>query len=332
MNKIIIITQYTSITAGRDCSRFGYIAKILANHNYNVEIISTDFFHKTKKHRVLEEDIISKLGYKVTLLQEPGYKKNVSLRRFYSHGKLSKNLKKYLDKMEEKPDMIYCAIPSLDVAKVAARYAQKNNIRFIIDVQDLWPEAFKMVFHVPIISNLIFFPMKREANYIYCQADDIIAVSETYANRASMVNKKYKNKLSVYLGTDLDYFDQCKDANQIANSEDIVRLVYIGTLGHSYDIPTVIDALKILENRGITNLELLVMGDGPLKEKFESYALQNKANVIFTGRLNYANMVEKLCKCDIAINPIAKGAAQSIINKVGDYAAARTTSGKFTRM
>ncbi len=36
-------------------------------------------------------------------------------------------------------------MPSLDVAKVAAKYAKENNIRFIIDIQDLWPEAFRMV-------------------------------------------------------------------------------------------------------------------------------------------------------------------------------------------
>ena len=40
------------------------------------------------------------------------------------------------------------------------------------------------------------------------------------------------------------------------------------------------------------------------------------------GRLPYEKMVKILCECDIAVNPIAKGAAQSIINKVGDYAAA----------
>ena len=77
-----------------------------------------------------------------------------------------------------------------------------------------------------------------------------------------------------------------------------------------------------MEQKGIDNIELLVMGDGPLKEKFENYALEKKAKVVFTGRLAYADMVKKLCNCDIAINPIAKGAAQSIINKVGDYAAA----------
>ena len=31
-------------------------------------------------------------------------------------------------------------------------------------------------------------------------------------------------------------------------------------------------------------------------------------------------MVSKLCNCDIVVNPIVKGSAASIINKVGDYA------------
>lgn len=43
---------------------------------------------------------------------------------------------------------------------------------------------------------------------------------------------------------------------------------------------------------------------------------------MFTGRLPYTEMVGMLGVCDIAVNPISKGAAQSIINKHGDYAAA----------
>jgi len=38
--------------------------------------------------------------------------------------------------------------------------------------------------------------------------------------------------------------------------------------------------------------------------------------------LNYTEMCPMLKACDIAVNPIVHGAAQSIINKVGDYAAA----------
>lgn len=300
-------------------SRFVYIAKLLAmSKNNNVEIITSDFNH-TKKEKFNK---IGKLdGVKITACHEPGYPKNVCLKRFNSHKKLSKNIKEYLEK-RRKPDIIYCAIPSLAVGKIVAQYAEKNGVRFVIDIQDLWPEAFKMVFKIPLLSNAIFYPMKRQANYIYKCADDIIAVSETYCNRALKVNKKVKKGLSVFLGTDLNYFDECAKKNKVEFDDDLVRIAYIGTLGHSYNIPIVIDAIRYLNDKGINNLKFIIMGDGPLKEKFESYAREKQIDAEFLGRLEYAKMVGTLCSCDIAVNPISRGAAQSIINKVGDYAAA----------
>ena len=178
-----------------------------------------------------------------------------------------------------------------------------------------------MVFKIPLLSNAIFYPMKRQANYIYKCADDIIAVSDTYRDRATSVNKKYKNKLTVFLGTNLEYFDKCKEKNIKHYNDNIIRIAYIGTLGHSYNIKTIIDALELLKEK-YNNLNFLVMGSGPLKNQFEAYAKDKNINCEFTGRLEYPEMVGTLCSCDIAVNPITHGAAQSIINKVGDYAAA----------
>lgn len=319
MKKIIVITQYVSMPGEKSNGRFRYLISMIDKTKFDVELITTNFSHRDKEHRSYNYD--KEIDYKFTMLNEPGYKKNVSFKRFYSHYVFSKNLEKYL-KSIEKPDVIYCAVPSLDVAKVAAKFAEKNNIRFIIDVQDLWPEAFKLVFKVPIISDLIFYPMKKQADYVYSRADDIVAVSDTYAERAAMVNKKYKNKISVFLGTELDYFDKLKKENEIVPFDDNIRIAYIGTLGHSYDIRVVIDAIKILNDKGLKNILFVVMGNGPLKEQFEEYAKEKNVNCEFTGRLDYNEMVGKLCSCDIAVNPIKKGSAGSIINKVGDYAAA----------
>lgn len=317
---IVIVSQYLRDIECFESnnSRFVYIAKLLAmSKNNNVEIITSDFNH-TKKEKFNK---IGKLdGVKITACHEPGYPKNVCLKRFNSHKKLSKNIKEYLEK-RRKPDIIYCAIPSLAVGKIVAQYAEKNGVRFVIDIQDLWPEAFKMVFKIPLLSNAIFYPMKRQANYIYKCADNIIAVSDTYRDRATSVNKKYKNKLTVFLGTNLEYFDKCKEKNIKHYNDNIIRIAYIGTLGHSYNIKTIIDALELLKEK-YNNLNFLVMGSGPLKNQFEAYAKDKNINCEFTGRLEYPEMVGTLCSCDIAVNPITHGAAQSIINKVGDYAAA----------
>lgn len=153
-------------------------------------------------------------------------------------------------------------------------------------------------------------------------ADDIVAVSNTYADRAGLVNKTYKNKISVFLGTDLENFDKFKEENKNDKFDDVLRIAYVGTLGHSYDLKSVIDSIKILQERNIKNILLVVMGKGPLRAEFESYAKEKNVNAEFVGYLNYEEMVGKLCSCDIAVNPITKGAAQSIINKVADYAAA----------
>ena len=73
---------------------------------------------------------------------------------------------------------MYCAIPSLSGPYKIAEYCEKNNIRFIIDVQDLWPEAFQMVLNIPVISDVVFAPFTILANGIYKRADAICIVKE----------------------------------------------------------------------------------------------------------------------------------------------------------
>lgn len=296
-------------------SRFIYLAKMLTNDlNNKVEIITSDFNHATKKHFFK----IGKLKrINITALHECGYSKNVCLKRFLSHMELAYNIKKYLNS-RKKPDVCYCAAPSLDVAKVVADYCKKNKIRFIIDIQDLWPEAFKMVFNIPILSDLIFLPMQRRANYIYKQADEIVAVSETYANRAMKVNNKCKKPTVVYLGTEKDTFDIY--AQSSIDKEDEIIISYIGSMSNSYDLFSIIDAISCLKIN--KNVKLLAMGDGFLKEKFIEYAKEKNIKAEFTGMLPYPKMLQRLVLSDIAVNPIRKGSAGSIINKVGDYAMA----------
>ena len=322
MMKIIIIAQFNSFSFEGGNSRFTYLLDLFDYKNNDVEFITSNFHHATKTKRKIDKKTLNKCNYKLTFIDEPGYKKNVSIKRMVSHKILSKRIKKYLKNLNYKPDVIYCAIPSLDVAYEAVTFAKKNGIRFIVDIQDLWPEAFKMALNISVISNVIFYPMKRKANYIYSNADDIVAVSETYVNRALSVNSKKTEGLSIFLGTDLRYFDKCQKENKVVHKDNVIRVAYIGTLGTSYDIKSVIDAIKILKNKGIKNVKFIIMGNGPLEESFEMYAKQSDIDYQFTGRLDYEKMVGLLSSCDICVNPIVGLSVASIINKVGDYAAA----------
>ena len=317
LKDVVIIANFVGGLHGTDNNRFSYLANMLCKDN-DVELIASDFCHGEKARR---SDIF-KFPFKITLLKEPGYKKNICLKRFWSHYVWGKNVIKYL-KSRKKPDVVYCAVPSLTAPAKVSEYCKKNGIRFIIDVQDLWPEAFQMVLKNSLIGKLIFFPFNYLANKAYQNADEIVAVSQTYLKRALSANKKGAKGFAVFLGTDLKIFDDNVKKNFIEKSNGKeIRIAYCGTLGRSYDLTCVFDALNILKKNGHDNIKFVVMGDGPLRNLFENYARYLNLDVEFTGHLPYSQMCGRLCSCDIAINPIMPRAAQSIINKHADYAAA----------
>ncbi len=311
---IIIISEFCEDFSKADNDRFFYLAKMLADNN-DVEIITSNFRHTTKCQR---NKPATTWSFKITFIEEPGYQKNVCLKRFYSHHIWGKNVENYIIK-RKKPDVIYCAVPSLTGPNLISKYCKKNNIRFIIDVQDLWPEAFRMVINIPIISNMAFIPFMILANNIYKRADEICAVSDTYCHRAMKVNKKCQKSITVFLGTELSTFDSYASQPSILKKENNeIFLAYCGTLGSSYDISCVIDALAIIRNEKI---RFIVIGDGPRLNEFKNYAKNKGINATFTGRLPYNQMCGLLKICDITVNPIVHMAAQSIINKHADYAA-----------
>jgi glycosyltransferase involved in cell wall biosynthesis len=301
-------------------SRFLTVADMLTQAGHKVRIVTTDFIHSVKQH---VSGVTSYKNCELKTLHEPGYPKNVSLKRFYSHWVLSQNLKNWL-KTIDRPDVIYCAVPSLDFAYEAARYSKQNGVKFVLDIQDLWPEAFEMVINVPVLTNIAFAPLRWKANSVYRSADRIVAVSRTYADRALRVHKSMENGTVVFLGTNLDRFDSYRSLPPVLEKmEDEIRLGYIGTLGHSYDLKTVMNAIELLKDKTYyKRIRLVVAGDGPLRSEFEKYSASKNISVTFTGMLPYPQMVATLCTCDIAINPIKKGSAGTIINKHGDYAAA----------
>lgn len=314
MIHVVIVSNFCRDLDGKD--RFIYLAEMLqASGKFEVELITSDFTHDTKRPRDL--GCLPNHQFKLTLCHEPGYTSNKSLRRLYSHRRWGKNVVKYI-KSISRPDLIYCAVPSLTAPHLLSAYCKREGIKFVVDIQDLWPEATFMLFRNKLVHKLSI-PMAKYIDGAYRKADAIVAVSESYAKRATNVNHKPIPSMSVYIGNDGNRFFAAKP--DIKHDKHIIKIGYIGTLGYSYDIPCVINALALInKSHPHLSLKFLVMGDGPLRSRFEEQSMSLGVDSEFTGMLQYEDMVRRLCACDILVNPIIKGSAASIINKVGDYA------------
>ena len=323
MKKIAVISMGVKLDNEKGYSRFRYIGDFLSDAGYQVDLITTTFQHWEKAQRNLDD--IKKENYKFDLkfIYEPGYKKNIDLRRIRSHRIAAKNLRQLLEK-EGNYDLIYCEIPPNDVALAAAEYAKLKGIPFVPDVNDLWPEAMRMVLDIPVISDILFYPLLRDAEKVYSLVSGIIGTSDEYRDRPLKNQKLDVPKKTVYVGNEITEFDAgvAKYGPQISKEEEL-WVSYAGTIGTSYDIKTMVLAGKELLNRGKSQIKIKILGGGPLKEELETLAKDQKCtNVEFVGYAPYPKMAAYLAKSDILVNSFVKKAPQSIVTKIGDYLAA----------
>ena len=238
---IVIISEFGETFARDDNDRFVYLAGMLAGQ-HDVELVTSSFRHSVKAQRTEARD---SWPFTVTFLQEPGYPRNICLQRFRSHRTWGRNVLAYL-KERKKPDVICCAVPSLTGPLKVAKYCEKQGIRFVIDIQDLWPEAFRMALDLPVVSSAAFMPFTRLADGIYRRADAVCAVSESYRARALKVNRKSTAGCAVYLGADIAAFDRYAAEHPLERKDGEILLGYAGTLGTSYDLPVVFSAMRKL--------------------------------------------------------------------------------------
>ncbi|MEH7125607.1 glycosyltransferase family 4 protein [Bacillus sp. JJ1773] len=322
MKKILVIAQATQLPGekGNNRSRFKKICEMLVNEGYEVTEITSKFRELDRTFRI-ENELYKSAPYKIVILDEVGYYKNISFRRIYSMWSFSQSLKYFLKNTNEDYDLVYACVPGLDSALEAGKYANKKNIPFVIDVQDVWPEAmFDLVLDTPIISNILFSPLQLMANKVYAMADGIMAVSQTYLKIAEKKNSKSVINDYVFIGTDIENYDigVIEQIDVVDKPEDEFWIAYIGSLGHSYDIYTFIEGAKIANENGL-NVRPIILGSGPLEKDFKEFAEKIESNALFTGWVDYSTMGIYLKKSDAVINAIKRKAPQSITNKIGDY-------------
>ncbi|MDO5639133.1 MAG: glycosyltransferase [Neisseria sp.] len=312
--KITIVAPYCSLPSEPHFNRFWYLAELLSQ-SHDVLLITSNFKHYDKSFRRPEDaEAASKGRLKVKLMNESGYSKNVSLARVKSHDVFVKDFERWLQACQPgDQDVVFSAYPLIATNILLGKHKAHLGYKLIIDVQDVWPESFSSV--VPVLKKIPhnLLPFASRANAAYRHADGLVAVSQTYLDRAKEANPAAPGEV-VYIGADFETLERV-EAKRF--SDGVIRFFYLGTLSFSYDVETVCKGVQKLLDAG-EKVELHIMGGGPDLEKLKAYANES---IIFYGYIPYADMMAIAKGCDISVNPIHSYAMQSITNKLSDYMA-----------
>lgn len=319
--KIALVAYDVALPGEKGLGRMYYLAGLFQQYGYEAELITGTFQHWEKRFRTAEE-MAREYPFRVVFLDRTAYTKNIEFRRIVSLRTLARALRRHLE--ANSYDLVYCLMPDNHIAAMAAKYAQKCGVPFIIDVEDLWPEAMRLVLDVPVVSDMLFSYFTVNARAAYRRADGVIGSSDTYRDEPKKYKVAVPRRETVYVGNDLAAFDTGAAANlaRVEKPAGEFWVTYAGTLGASYDIGTLIRAADLMKKRGDASVRVMLLGDGPQKAELEALAAELCGNVTFLGYQPYPVMAAYLRRSDVTVNSLGAKAAQSIVTKIGDYLAA----------
>lgn len=310
--KTVLVTAFTNISSASN-SR---ILSVYSHINGEKTVVTTDFNHATKRqynsNEMAHPDQVS--------LHVPSYRNNISIRRLWSHIVFAKKVKSYLKSLPDTLDAVYCTMPTSSAAYVCAKYCKKHNIKYVIDVIDLWPDSLIPLIKGKVLIKAMLYPWTYLTRYAYRNADAIIGESVAYASEAKKYNLNAK-AYTIYLGVDINYIAKVRknQSFSLAKPDDEIWIAYAGALGNSYDFKTLLEAVKSIQGR--YKYKLWFIGDGVRHNELSTFIKESNLNAEITGYLPYEQLLSYLSYCDIAVNIFRANTKVVYSYKFNDYVA-----------
>lgn len=299
--------------------RYWLMAEAFADAGHSVVYWTGDFSHASKAKRVMKTEVAGG-AVLLKLIPTLPYRRNVSLERVRSHRAYAAKWKELalaataLGELPP-PDVIVSSMPTLSAAAAALELAESFKAKAVIDIMDAWPDTFHRLlpeFLRPFAATL-FAPLHREARRIYRAADLVTGVCRRYGEMVARFG--VENYHLAYHGIEVP---ETVPEPRFPQSGKL-RLVYAGNLGRTYDLGTVLDAVRLSGDA-----QLDIAGAGPLEARWREKAsrLGLGGKVRFHGYLGADALSKLLSECHLGIVPMSAESFVGLPYKLCDYAKA----------
>lgn len=310
--------------------RYASLARLLREAGCDVTWWSCDFSHRFKRpldpHGVAAACRAERITVRLT--PAPAYRRNVGLRRIFSHRVLARRFERQAtDELRHSPppQVVIASNPPPDSAATAARVARGCGARLIVDVQDDWIGNFGRMFPRGLrwTSPLLLRPWITATRAAYESADAIVGVAAPYADDPQRFGRRDYRRLVVPLGIDLASFDAAAGAGRCLLGEKPpgeIWSIYSGSLSRSYDVLTAARvAVEISARR--PNVRFVFSGRGELESQMRRI-LEGAPRSVFLGFAPFEDWAATIAQCDVGWNAVRPDALVWFPNKIFYYWAA----------
>jgi glycosyltransferase involved in cell wall biosynthesis len=223
-------------------------------------------------------------GYKRALLQKDKWDGGVTVYRVYTclSGNRQSTIGRVLTYLSfsvfsflglmcgPKPDLVYVASPPYFLGITGWLASILRDARFVLDVQDLWPDAPIALGYVK--SKWMICILQGLERFIYSRAALVLTISETMR---MWVSGRTKDGSKVALSYNWVNFDQYNrtDGHELRTRlglENAFVLLFAGNIGKAQNLETLLEAAQ--ELRSIDDIQFVILGDGVEKDRLKDRA------------------------------------------------------------
>jgi glycosyltransferase involved in cell wall biosynthesis len=323
-------------TEGSDyrAQRAAMLCRCISDAGHCVTWWTSTFDHTRKTQRSGTDACIQiNERFTVRLLQAPGYRHNISIKRLWDH---VVGAKRFLAAAPEapKPDLLFVSLPTIEFAAAGCQYASRLGIPVVVDVRDLWPDVlFDLIpRRIQWARRLIFAPYEKLACYSCRSAAGITAPNENYINWALAKAKRERNSWDrafplAYTATP-PADERLAAAREFWTSMGLsldkrqFTVCFVGTLGRQFDIETVIEAAAIVQ-RSDHEVRFVVCGTGDQADRFKTIA-SGIGNILWPGWVGAAEIWTLMRASHVGLAPYmcSRNFEEHIANKPIEYLSA----------
>lgn len=314
--------------------RGGILANYCAARGDEVTWWNTTFDHRRRQDRfgrdVTHEDV-SGVTMRGLYARTP-YSRSVSLDRIVNHIQVGRAFRDQVAGME-RPDVILCCMPLVELAYEAVRYGRQHGVPVVIDLRDFWPDVWlePVPKFLRPIARVPLAPWTWMLRRALRNCDAISGITESFLNwglaKAGRARREADFVAPLAYDTERASPDELEAARAYWDSlgvpsADTFIACYFGTLANRTGVELIVEAARTIPVERRQDIRFVIAGVGDAYDSLRERA-RGLDHVLFPGWVDLPTIAALKARGSVGLiaYPNTPDFIASVPNKVPEYLA-----------
>ncbi len=301
---VLYLHQYFATRGGAAGTRSYEFAQFLLKHGHAVTMITglrQGGGIEGRGHQIVDGiDVISLGGWYSNRLGR--FRRIMQFLRFTLRASMVRP-----SSLPRRPDVVIATSTPLTIGIPGVLLARRLKVPFVFEVRDLWPRA--PIELGALRGRLPIALATRLERWIYRNSTRIIALSPGMERGVIEAGVDPAIVSMIPNASDIDLFGpDHRDRSLLARwgLEHAFVAVHAGSMGAANGLDYLIDAARVLAERGESDIAIMICGDGGTRPRLEQRARDlGLDNIVFAGSIPRQELGAIVSSCDVSITSFA---------------------------